>query len=181
LEFPLRAEDEKELRGLVGTALQPGEYVCIHPGASVPERRWSAECFAQIARMLARRGLRVVLTGGNSETELTRAVHRAAGVPCLDLAGRTSLGTLAALLSNARLLICNDTGVSHLAAALRVPSVVLSTGDNPQRWAPADGLLHRVLCREAGAGPGDAIGAAAALLDQCHPTEARDACDHSVC
>ena len=56
----------------------------------------------------------------------------------LDLAGRTTLGTLAAILERARMLVCNDTGVSHLADALSVPSVVISTGDNPERWAPVD-------------------------------------------
>src|SRR5262249_26356518 len=103
-----------------------------------------------VARALAAGGARVVLTGTAGEAELTRAVARAAAVPCVDLAGRTSLGALGALLDRARLLVCNDTGVSHLAAALRVPSVVVSTGDNPSRWAPVDARRHRVLSRPAG-------------------------------
>ena len=73
-------------------------------------------------------------------------------------------GPLAALLSAARLLVCNDTGVSHLADALRVPSVVISTGDNPDRWAPADRRRHRVLCRDSGVGPDEAIAEAEDLL-----------------
>ena len=64
--------------------------------------------------------------------------------PVLNLAGRTDLGSLAALLDGARLLVCNDTGVSHVADALGTSSIVLSTGDNPQRWAPRDRHLHRV-------------------------------------
>ena len=52
---------------------------------------------------------------------------------------------LAALLSRSRLLISNDTGVSHLAAALRVPSVVISHNSDPLRWTPPEAPSHRVL------------------------------------
>lgn len=145
LDFPLRAEDFQALERIEGTEeLGQGEYVCLHPGASVPERRWPLEWFAEIGASLARRGLRLVLTGEGREAELTEALARKVVVPVLDLAGRTDLGALAALLSRARLLVCNDTGVSHIADALRLPSVVLSTGDNPERWGPADRRLHRV-------------------------------------
>jgi ADP-heptose:LPS heptosyltransferase len=138
--------------------------VCVHPGASVPERRWPAERFAAVARAFADRGLRVVLTGTSPEAGLTEQVAREANVACVDLAGRTDLGVLAALLSEARLLVCNDTGVSHLAAALRTPSVVLSTGDNPARWAPADGSRHRVLCADRGVQSAEVLGQAEELL-----------------
>jgi ADP-heptose:LPS heptosyltransferase len=146
LEFPVRPSDRAALANLpMARHLRPGAYVCLHPGASVPERRWTIEGFASVAQSLTARGLRVVLTGSTAEAELTARVAQASGLACLDLAGRTDLGVMAALLRHARLVVCNDTGVSHLAAALRVPSVVLSTGDNPARWAPADRLRHRVL------------------------------------
>ena len=47
------------------------------------------------------------------------------------------------------MLVCNDTGVSHVAAALRVPSVVVACGSEVSRWAPADAALHRVLAKPA--------------------------------
>jgi ADP-heptose:LPS heptosyltransferase len=62
-----------------------------------------------------------------------------------DLAGKTTLGGLAALLERVPLVVCNDTGISHLAAALRTPSVVVASGSDTSRWAPADALRHRVL------------------------------------
>jgi ADP-heptose:LPS heptosyltransferase len=173
LEFPLCAADSLALRSVRGTsALRPGEYVCIHPGASVPERRWPAGYFAAVGRALAGRGLQVVLTGSSAEAGLTEAVRRGIGTAALDLAGQTDLGSLGALLRDARLLVCNDTGVSHLADALRIPSVVLSTGNNPDRWAPKDARRHRVLRREDGADPEEVVAVAECLLQGDEP-EAR--------
>lgn len=165
LEFPIFDEDALSARRLVeGLRLGSREYVCIHGGASVPGRRWHTERFAAAADALAGRGFAVLLTGTAGEAELTGAIARAMRAPAIDLAGRTPLGMLAALLAGARLLVCNDTGVSHLADALRVPSVVISTGDNPERWAPADQLLHRVLCRDSGVAVGEVIAEAEDLL-----------------
>ncbi len=165
LEFPLRAADFELLRATAETRdLEPGGYVCIHPGASVPERRWPAERFAAVGRELAARGLRVVLTGTAAEAGLTSSVARAIGRHCLDLAGRTELGTLGAVVAGARLLVCNDTGVSHVAAALEVPSVVISTGNNPERWSPVAARFHRVLCRDSGVAVGEVVNLAAELL-----------------
>jgi ADP-heptose:LPS heptosyltransferase len=176
LEFPLGARDHEAARCLRGAGrLCPGRYACIHPGASVPERRWPPERFAAVARALAARGLGIVLTGTTAEAGLTRAVGRAAGVPCLDLAGRTDLGAVAALLHGARLLVCNDTGVSHVAAALRVPSVVTSTGDNPQRWAPTDARRHRVLCRASGVTVREVVAQAEDLLASFAGPDVREA------
>lgn len=149
LEFPLYEEDKQELNALDEVRnLVKNEYVCIHPGASTPIRRWQPEGFAAVADAIAQLGLRVVLTGSKQETELCTAVASKMKASSLNLAGRTSLGALAALLNEARLLVCNDTGVSHLAAALRVPSVVIFTQSDPERWAPLDRDRHRIICHD---------------------------------
>ena len=85
----------------------------------------------------------MVLTGSEGEKPVTGAVAQAMKRPALDLAGRTSLGALGALLQSARLLVSNDTGVSHLAAALRLPSVILFDASQVERWAPLDRRRHR--------------------------------------
>jgi ADP-heptose:LPS heptosyltransferase len=177
LEFPVWDSDRKALAALAGANLgELGRYVCIHPGASVPERRWPVERFAAVAQALAARGLRVVLTGTAAEAGLTAQVAGTLEGACLDLAGRTDLGVLAALLSDARLLVCNDTGVSHLAAALQTPSVVVSTGDNPARWAPADGRRHRVLGGGQAVRPAEVVAQAQELLSGYPAHEAEQEC-----
>lgn len=154
LEFPIREADGAELRafGAVGH-LAPYRYACVHPGARHAVKRWAPERFAVVADALAARGLRVVLTGTAAEAPLTRAVAAAMRAPALDAAGPMSLGALAALLAGARLLVCNDTGVSHLAAALGTPSVVVFLAADPDRWAPLDRVRHRPVY-----GPGTAGG-----------------------
>ncbi len=124
--------------------LQPvGRYAIVHPGASEPERRWPADRFAVVADALAKQGYRVVLSGTTAEAPITAAVANAMCAPSLDLAGRTSLGTLAALVEGAALLVTNDTGVSHLAVAVGTPSVVLFLASDRARWAPLDADRHR--------------------------------------
>jgi ADP-heptose:LPS heptosyltransferase len=167
LEFPLRDEDERAARAALPP--RPGPYVCVHPGASVPERRWPAERFAAAADALADRGLAVVLTGTAAEAGLMREVAEQMAAPAIDIAGRTDLGATAAVLRRARLLVCNDTGVSHLAAAIRTPSIVISTGDNPARWSPTDKVRHRVLCRPGGVAVGEVLAAAQDLLARFRP------------
>ena len=143
MEVPEHACDREALDAALGRP--PGPYACLHPGASTPARRWPAGRFAALGDALAGRGLAVVLTGSAGEAPITAAVASAMRAPALDLAGRTPLGALALLLRGARLLVTNDTGVSHLAAATRTPSVVVFLAADPERWAPLDRARHRAV------------------------------------
>jgi len=146
LEFPIWQSDWQEFNAIASASnLHSGKYVCIHPGASVGARRWSWQNFVAVADGLAARGLQIVLTGNAAESGLTRSIAERVRFPAIDLAGKTSLGAIAALLENACLLICNDTGISHLSAALQVKSVVIFSNSDPNRWAPLNQNLHRVL------------------------------------
>lgn len=153
LEFPLTARDRAELAASLAecapnegaAAIVPRRYIVVHPGSQLPSRRWAPQRFAQVADALAAQGLQVVLTGTAAERSLTDAVAAGMRAPCINLAGRTTLGAVAALIEGARLLVCNDTGVSHIAAALTTPSVVVCSGADPHRWAPIDTQRHRVL------------------------------------
>ncbi|MBB6097399.1 ADP-heptose:LPS heptosyltransferase [Deinobacterium chartae] len=166
LEFPLHPHDRQQAaRLLAELGLGAGGYALLHPGAQDPRRRWPTGHFARVADALASRGLRVLVTGTADEAERTRAVQEQARAPVVDLAGRTDLGTLAALLEQARLLVSNDTGVSHLAAALGTPSVVVFVASDPARWAPLDRERHRVVGR--GLPPESSACAGHCLRDGC--------------
>jgi ADP-heptose:LPS heptosyltransferase len=147
LEFPF--EDGEIAQGdalLARHRLASQRFVCVHPGARLYTRRWPSEYFATVAQDIVRRGFPVVLTGSSEEALITRRIARALPADSfVDLAGHTELGVFAAVLRHARLLVANDTGVSHVAAALRVPSIVVCCGADPHRFAPLDHVLHEVL------------------------------------
>lgn len=108
--------------------------VVIHPGAAFPARRWPAQRWAAIAAALAPN---VIITGSAAERDLAVKVADAAGIePDHVMAGRTDLIELAAIVSAARLVVSADTGIAHLATALRTPSVVLFGPTPPARWGP---------------------------------------------
>lgn len=148
LEFPLEAADHAALALLLAARGIAGPIACVHPGSQLPSRRWSPASFAAVADALTALDFTVVLTGTAGERTLTAAVRAAMRTPAHDLAGETSLGTLAALIAKARLLVANDTGVSHLAAAFGTPSVIVSSGGDARRWAPLARERHRVLYRD---------------------------------
>jgi ADP-heptose:LPS heptosyltransferase len=146
LEFPIAAEEHAAAHALANAhGLAARAFVCIHPGARLRSRRWPASRFAEISRLVSDSGLRVVVTGTAEEADVCADVARRAGDDALDLCGQTSLGVLAALVAMARLVVCNDTGMSHVAAAVGTPSVVVSCGADAARFSPADSDRHRVL------------------------------------
>lgn len=145
LEFPLHPQDDASLREAWPGVDAAGSIVCVHAGAQLPSRRWPPGRFAAVADRLAAAGHTVVLTGTPGERTLVGQVASAMRHRTVNLVGRTSLWTLGALLRRSRLLVCNDTGVSHVAAALGTPSVVVSLGADVSRWAPRDRSRHRVL------------------------------------
>jgi ADP-heptose:LPS heptosyltransferase len=151
IEFPLQEADRAALLQAWPAQAPPlaeAQLVCVHVGAPVPSRRWSLLRFAQVADRLAEQGRTVVLTAAPAATELAAAVQRAMHRPAVNLAGRTTLWTLGALIERMRLVVCgSDTGVSHIAAALHVPSVVMGGAPGPA-WGALDTTLHPVLWRD---------------------------------
>lgn len=119
----------------------------IHPGAASPARRWPADRWAAVARAEKERDRTVLITGGPEEVDLARRVARGAGLPESRVyAGRTGLLDLAALVGAAGRVVCGDTGLAHLATALRTPSVVLFGPTSPDLWGPPkDRPWHRTL------------------------------------
>lgn len=129
-------------RAGAGEAIADG-YAIVHAGGR-SARRWPAARFAAVADALAD-DVPVVLTGTAEERPVGDEIAARMGRPVIDLVGSTSMGALFALVRDARVVVSNDTGVSHVADALGVPSVVVYTTSDATRWAPEDRDLHRVV------------------------------------
>ncbi|GEP96191.1 glycosyltransferase family 9 protein [Chitinophaga cymbidii] len=144
LEFPLTEEDYDDFRKL-DLPYGSGEYICVHPGSRGATRQWPPAYFASLADHFAGRGWSIVITGTASEAGLAAQVQSMMHANAVNLAGKTSLGGLAVLIRQAGALFSNCTGVSHLAAAVKTRSVIISMDGEPLRWAPSDKRLHHMV------------------------------------
>jgi heptosyltransferase II len=129
-----------KLRGAAGTA---APVAGIFPGSNARSRRWDADRFAAVARGLATRGVRVFVFGAPAEAATTRTVAAGAGV---DMGGRTDLSALAAALAECDILVTNDSGPMHLAAAVGTRTLVVSGPADTRETAPG-GPGHEYLQR----------------------------------
>jgi lipopolysaccharide heptosyltransferase I len=112
-------------------------YVVLIPGSAHEDKRWPVERFAELAGKISSQfGLPVVATGDTGESELIEKLKDLSNVPVANIAGKTSLSELVVLLKNARLVVSNDTGPGHIAAALSTPLVLMFSWSNPARIAP---------------------------------------------
>ena len=143
-----------------------GGQVVVHPGAASGSRRWPAERWSTVVDRLHAGGHPIVVTGSPAERELCRAVAHgpqpadAPNDPAVRVECELDLAQLTEIIGGAALLISGDTGVAHLATALRVRSVLLFGPTPPASWGPAvDDDLHTVLWHGNASRPGDPHGA----------------------
>jgi ADP-heptose:LPS heptosyltransferase len=140
--FPLPPGDDDALRVLrpaAGAAREvpAGDYVVVHPGASVPARAWAPDRSAALVDALVVDGRRVVVTGGPGEEALCEVVAGPPRCEVTDLGGRTSFAELADVLADARCVVVGNTGPAHLAAAVGTPVISLFAPTVPAvRWRP---------------------------------------------
>ena len=147
------------MRARLGALLTSGKpLIGLNAGAEYgPAKRWPLERFADVARSLAERtGCRFVLFGGTADIPLAEELtHRLQGLSVTSLAGQTTLAELMGALALCRVVITNDTGPMHLAAALGVPVVVPFGSTSPELTGP--GLpgdpRHHLLLGEAPCAP----------------------------
>jgi lipopolysaccharide heptosyltransferase II len=124
-------------------------FVAIFPGASVPERRWRAERFRQVAEIMSSRGYSVVVVGGGEDRPAGELIVASGG---LNLAGQTSLAETAAILEQSKLLISGDSGILHIGVGLDIPTVSLFGPGRALKWAPR-GDKHSVLNKQLSCSP----------------------------
>ena len=139
--------DRQEVAGLLSRhGLSPHEpWIGVNVAARCPTKRWPPEFFATTMDRLQEKGVgRVVLIGGPDDRAAAQAVTRLMRSVPGDLTGATSPGLLPALLESAALLLTNDSGPMHVAAAMRTPVVALFGPTSPTRTGPY-GEGHRVV------------------------------------
>jgi len=129
LEMHLTAASREAMRTYLRQAF-PERAACpllaVAPGARWPTKRWPVERFAAVAQEMAQaQRAVVVLLGGAEDVSLAQELSRRLRVPVLDSTGQLSLRHTAALLEQCRLLLSNDSGLMHMATALRVPVVAI--------------------------------------------------------
>jgi lipopolysaccharide heptosyltransferase II len=147
LSFAVPEAARRRIRGL----RLKNPFVVVHPGASAPSRRYPPEQFGRAMDLLASQtGCEIVFSGDAQERPLVDLVRKSMFVSTRSCAGRLDLGELGALIEAADLLVSNNTGPAHLAAALGTPVVDLYALTNPQHtpWQVASRVLfHDVPCR----------------------------------
>lgn len=120
------------------TSLAPRPYIMLIPGGSAHrlDKRWPARNFGELARIFYASGFDVLIIGGPQESAIGREIQRME-VKARDLTGRTDFAGIASMGSKAALIVGNDTGPLHLAAATGAPTIVLfSKASDPLLSAP---------------------------------------------
>jgi ADP-heptose:LPS heptosyltransferase len=143
-DFPLRPVDSPALESLRAQGID--RYALVNPGAAWPNKRWSADRFGAVARLLAdRHALTPIVLWGPNERALAQAVADASGGIAV-VAPETQLPDLVALARGASFMISGDTGPLHIACAAGVPTVSLFGPTIAERngpWNPRDLVITR--------------------------------------
>lgn len=132
----------------------PKKLIAFHAGASCPSKRWPSERFAELGLRVAREtGAGIIFLGGKEEKDLSEDLARQIGSRAVSLAGVLSLKESAAAAAQCGVLVSNDSGPVHMAAAAGARTVVIfgrnKAGLSPARWKPL-GEGHRWIQKDVG-------------------------------
>ena len=143
--FPLNISLEEKKTALAILSSLPRPWIAVNAGSRWKTKRWPADHFAEaLEKTMGSRQGSVVIVGGPEEEQVAFEVASGISAPSVNLAGRTTLRELAAVLEAVDLLVTNDSGPMHLAAALGTPTVSIFTCTSPAR-AGAYGHGHAIL------------------------------------
>jgi heptosyltransferase-3 len=131
-----RDEDDARVDYLLGANPQP--FAVLHTYPKFNYKMWRHDGWIDVASWLAARGHRIVLSGGKAPAELAYVADLARDMPAgtINAAGQLTLGASACLVSRARLYVGPDTALTHVAAALGVPTIALFGPSDPVKWGP---------------------------------------------
>jgi len=161
LVFPLISEgDSSVMLGMTGSQrFSRSLFVAIAPGAKRPANRWPIERYVEVGQELSRRGFHLLLLGGRGDEQSCAWIASQIGTDALNLAGRTSALESCEALRRCVFVVCNDSGVQHMAAAVGTPCVsIFSAREMRGKWYP-HGAQHVVLRED--------VPCRACYLDEC--------------
>jgi heptosyltransferase I len=145
-EFPIDNVDREKIKNLLQTFMisEGDRIIAINPMAKWDSKLWQSQKFAQVADQICKKGFRVCFTGAKEDIDEIEKILSFMTCQAVNLAGKTSLKTLAALYEKAELLLTTDTGPMHIAAAINTPVVALFGPTSPTRTGPF-GFGHQVI------------------------------------
>ena len=132
------SEDEMAARSVFPGMEGSERYAVLHVTPKFVYKAWTASGWAMLGRWIRNCGVKVVVVGGTSPDERVTVSRILDGLPpdVIDLTGRVTLRALGSILSRAALYVGTDTAVTHMAAALGVPTIALFGPSNPVKWGP---------------------------------------------
>ena len=143
LQVPVENAALGEIRTLLSRRAVGEGFILIHPGAAFDTKRWEPARFAEVSELLAEEGLPIVFTAGPGEESLLEHLGKTTQAP-VHVLGPFPLDRFIALASLCRLYLGNDTGTTHIAAALGKPLVVIFGSSDSPVWSPW-GTRHRLI------------------------------------
>ncbi len=150
--YPVAPADAAWVRERLGDLPRPR--VAIHPGASIPQRRWPPSRYGRVARELAEEGVAIVVLGGPTDGRAARRIARdLAGYPHVNLAGASTLGQAAAVVAEVDVYVSADTGVLHLAYGVGTRTVHLFGPGVLSKWGPPGRRFRVVRAKDVTCSP----------------------------
>ncbi len=138
---------------LLQHGIDPERYICVAPGAQFGgAKRYPAQSYAAILSQLSQQGWDIVILGTAAESEIAASCVADVQGSYWNAAGDTSLSQALALVAKSRLMLCNDSGLMHVAAGLAVPTVTMFGATDPDRTSPSGRFVH-VLYEPAACSP----------------------------
>ncbi|MCD6489552.1 MAG: lipopolysaccharide heptosyltransferase II [Thermodesulfobacterium sp.] len=136
LYLPLKEETLNKVKNVFLKDIQGKPFVVLAPGAAYgPAKMWPKEYYKEIAHSLTKKGIAIIVTGGIKEKEVGEFIKED-NKDIYNLCGKTDLTEVAGIFSFAKAVISNDSGLMHLAAALKIPQIAIFGSTDPEATGP---------------------------------------------
>ncbi|MBX7173968.1 MAG: glycosyltransferase family 9 protein [Pyrinomonadaceae bacterium] len=122
-------------------------FALFHPVAAFPTKQWATENFAEIAEFLVNKGLQIVAVGTKKERGILEKLQKISPVS-IQTYDSLTLPQITNLASRAKIFVGNDSGIAHIAAAVKTPSVVVFGSSNRAHWSPWTDAPHEMVFEE---------------------------------